>query len=347
MQIQRTVLNEAIKKCLPGVETGTALIEGSDTLVFTKGGLHSYNDSIHVSAILQDSEIVGCVKAKEFSKLISSLVGDVVTITEVEGKWVLTCGATEVELALYSDNITQFVAALKIEEVVWKPLPADFSTALRLTKIAGNNNPVRGAFISGNKLFSTDTIRINEYTFDSDLLPFWIDDPSVSELLKIGELVEYDVGTAWAHFKTKDGAIFSAKLKEYSLFPVDGLKAHIFNALTAPTLAGNHLPLALADAVSRVSVFGADLQGVISVTLAFRKDYVEARSGRATGKAKERVSWAKPFDKDPAVDVLVDYTFIVEAAGKTASFELKEIEGAKILRFYSEKYNQLAVTVAA
>lgn len=347
MQIQKAVLDEAVKKCLPGVETGTALIEGTDTLVFTKGALHSYNDSISVSVQLPDSELEGVVKAKEFSKLVSKLAGDVVTIDLVDGKWILVCGANECELPLYSDNITKHLATLNLSALVWEPLPSDFSEGLKLTKIGGNTNPVRGAYVSGNTLYSTDTIRINEYKFDKPLRPFWIDDPAVGDLLRIGTLTEYALGAGWVHFKTKDNAIFSAKLKEYGLFPVDGLRAHIDSALEAPTLAGNNLPLALAEAVERVAVFGADLQGVVSIGLVFHKDHVVAFSGRATGKSKEKVPLAVPFEKDPKAECTVDYTFILEAAAKVAAFELKEVGGQKLLRFYSERYNQLAVTVVS
>ena len=347
MQIQKVTLAEAVKKCLPGVETGTALIEGTDTLVFTKGALHAYNDSIHVSVQLEGSELEGVVKAKEFSKLVNKLAGDVVVIELVDGKWTLTCGATEAELPLYSDNITQHLASLNLDKLAWSPLPADFSSGLQLTKIGGNTNPVRGAFIQGNKVYSTDSIRINEYTFDAPMLPFWIDDPAVTDLLKIGALVSYAIGQAWAHFKTKDGAIFSAKLKEYALFPAEPLKAHIASALEAPVLAGNNLPLALADAIERVAIFGADIQGVVSVGLTFHQDHVLCFSGKATGKAKEKVMLAVPFAEDPKVGCSVDFNFIVEAASKVAAFELKETNGQKLLRFYSEKYNQLASTVVA
>ena len=347
MQINRATLAEAVKKCLPGVESGNVILDGTDTLVFTPGAVHSYTDSIHVSAILPESELVGCLKAVDFAKLINKLKGDTVTIEQVDGKWVLTCGETEVELALFSDAIMRHVDSLKIGDVAWKALPEDFQEGLKLTKIAGNTNPVRGACVAGAKLYSTDTIRINEYTFPAALDPFWIDDPAVAELIKIGTLVEYAVGVAWVHFRTKDGAVFSAKTREYSQFPLDGLRNHITAVTEAPTLAGNSLPLALGEAVQRVSVFGAELQGIVSVGLSLRKDFIEARSARSSGKAKEKVKWAEPFAEDPAVECTVDYTFITEAAAKVAKFELKEVGEAKVLRFYSDKFVQLAVTVSA
>ena len=347
MQINRTTLAEAVKKCLPGVESGNVILDGTDTLVFTHGAVHSYNDSIHVSAVLPESELVGCIKAVEFAKLITKLKGDTVTIEQVEGKWTLTCGDTEVELALFSDAIMKHVDSLKIGDVPWKALPEDFQEGLKLTKISGNTNPVRGACLAGNKLYSTDTIRINEYTFQTEVDPFWIDDPAVAELIKIGTLLEYAVTPSWVHFRTKDGAVFSAKTREYSQFPLEGLRNHISTVAEAPTLAGNALPLALGDAVGRVSVFGAEMQGIVSVGLLFRKDFIEARSARTSGRAKEKVKWAEPFAEDPAVECTVDYTFIVEAAAKVAKFELKECGETKVLRFYSDKFVQLAVTVSA
>ena len=347
MQIQRTVLNDAIKKCMPGVETGTALIEGTDTLVFTKGALHSYNDSIHVSVLIEGSELEGVVKAKDFARLVGKLTGDVVTIELVDGKWTLTCGPTEVELPLYADTITQYLATLNLDGLEWSPLPEDFQVGLKLTKINGNTNPLRGAYVCKNKLYSTDTIRINEYTFSSDLGGFWIDDPAVGELLKIGALTSFSVGVAWAHFRATDGTIFSTKLKEYALFMLDGVRGHIQSVLGAPTLVEGNLPLALGPAVERVSVFGADLQGVVSVNVEFRKDYIKVSSGKATGKAKEVVPLANPLSSDPNVSCVIDYTFLIEAASKVASLEVKDVNGAKVLRFFSEKYNQIAVTVVA
>ena len=97
MTIQKKQLLDALKLAMPGIETGTATLQGSDAFVFHNGNIFSYNDSISVSVPLSQAGLVeenleGAVKAEEFFKVIGKFQGDQISFVANEGSWILKSG---------------------------------------------------------------------------------------------------------------------------------------------------------------------------------------------------------------------------------------------------------------
>ena len=93
MTIQRKELLESLKQCMPGIETGSAVLQGADSFVFHNGRIFTYNDSISVTVPIKNEGLLeegleGCVRAEEFFKIINKV--DNPQVTDV--KHVGECG---------------------------------------------------------------------------------------------------------------------------------------------------------------------------------------------------------------------------------------------------------------
>ena len=97
MVIQKKELLDSLKACMPGIETGSAVLQGADSFVFHDGKIFTYNDSISVTVPIKNDGLLeegleGCVKAEEFFKIISKFPADEIKFSVTEkGTWLLKC----------------------------------------------------------------------------------------------------------------------------------------------------------------------------------------------------------------------------------------------------------------
>lgn len=364
MIIKKTMLLEALKAVMPGVDKGSGLIEGADTFVFLSGAVHTYNDSVSVSVPLPGAEeLVGSVKSKEFFALVSRLASEDIELEVLDGKWSLKAGRTKGTITLYQAGVIEFLQALKLGELEWKPLPADFSSALRLCKMSCNATPMRGIYVGDHIMASTDTTRINRYTFLEldpagvpvpdkipenweNLTPFWIDDPAAGDLIKLGGLAQYSVSAGWVHFLSDSGAVFSCKKKDAAMFPSKQMAMTLTQVKKLDDLVTGPLPRDIGEAVERVSVFGNEQAGGGSaITITIHQLWITIEASRTTGSVSEDLPWDAPLETDPELVVTVDHSFLVEAGRKVSTFRIKKMGDKQCLIFEADHYTQLAGTV--
>jgi hypothetical protein len=237
------------------------------------------------------------------------------------------------------------IEGLKIGELTWNPLPAEFLTALKLCRMPGNSTPLRGVFFDGKDVYSTDSVRINHYTMASEVSCFWIEDSAVSELIRFDGLSDVAVSPAWVHFKGEDGTIFSARNRETSGFPKDKLSGLLNTSGPAPEDIRGNLPKALTDVVSRAMVFGTEMRGAMVIGLSLFQNHLTIKAQRDAGSYVEELDWETPLSTDPGIEIFVDSSFLQEASGKVEEFYIKTINGARTLIFESAEYRQIAATV--
>ena len=67
----KTKLINVLKKCTPGIEKESGIIEGSDTFTFTKNNVYTYNDHIAISITNPMPKLEGSVNASDLFKVIN------------------------------------------------------------------------------------------------------------------------------------------------------------------------------------------------------------------------------------------------------------------------------------
>jgi hypothetical protein len=354
MKIKKEVLLNSMKHCLPGVEKGNSLIEGADTFVFGAGAIHSYNDGISVSAPFDVGDLTGAVKSMDFYKFINKIPGDEVEITPAEGEWNFKTETMEASMTLVNSKIIDYISQLSIKDLGWLPLPDDFFEGVRLCKISCNRSIQRGIYVQNNRILSTDTIRINAYIMNKEMPNFWLDDPAITELVKVPDLKQYSIQPAWVHFKNEQGVVFSCKRKADGQYPHDLLIKHIQNnSFKKETDSVYHFPPSITDVVDRVGVLADTIQDSLAIQMIIGKNNIIIQSKRESGKIKETIAFEKPLDglgENQTIEMWVEPDFIIEASKKVTGFIIKQHEKEGVIQknlvFFNDKYCQVVAAYA-
>ena len=357
MNITKTSLLKAMKACSPGVDAGHAIIEGTDTFVFSGRKIHSYNDHISVTVPVEvDEDINGVVKSKDFYALVSKFKEDEITIREKDGKWRFKNGKTRGSMTLLEDAISQYIKDLNLDKLDWKEIPEGFFTGLSLCFISANHSPHAGIYIREKLMVSTDLRRLNYYDLPEEMETFYLTDASARELMKFDGLNRYCAAEGWIHFSTADGVVFSARSKDLETYPYDGVVKKRGMAKTDKGDLQGSLPAGISEALDRVSTLSrvfneGDTEGV---RITFNKESLELYSERETGTVAEEVKLDKAFKEDVNLTIWVDAHFLKEAVKKSMGFFIKKM-GTKnaenqvvetpVLVFSATNYAQIVATI--
>lgn len=346
MNLSKPKLLEAMKQCLPGVEKGSSLIEGADAFRFSGGFVQTYNNLIAVSVPMDLDGLECAVKAMDFFKLVSKLNAPLIAGELVGNKLKLKAGRTKAQISTMATQTEDYIKALNLGGITFKAVPGNFAEALKLCKMSCNPTPYRGIYVSGKDLLSTDQARINHFTLDAEMDTFWLDDPAVSEFMKLGKAVEYCLDGSWLHLKLENGTIFSAKIKDHSQFPKDVLVGHV-DALKNPEGGhANRLPKSLSEAVGRVATMASG-EGNTSqlIRLTLKDKELELFAEKPGGSVEDGVEWEKPFDEGfQPIQLWVEAAFLLEASKKVMDFHIGSADGAQALIFTAPGYVQMAST---
>ena len=326
MTINKKLLLESLKNCMPGVDSGNTVLQGSDTFVFHNGRIFSYNDNISVSVPIEQSEMLeesveGAVKADEFFKILSKLPNDEVNFAVSEKSWLLKSGKAKAELTLIDFDYESRLKGIEPSND-WKEIKDDFIFAIGSCKMENNKSPLSGVFVSGKEVISTDAYQLNRFTMpETDLPNFWISDNSVNELLKIKNFTSMQLQGNWVHFKTEQGVIFSIKVLNKDNYPYDKVvklldNCNVENAFNAT------FPENLFDAIDRATAFSMDMSGHNLIRLVLSPKNIEVSSERTSGKYEEKVAWDEGVitEEFEPITIYVDSSMMSYMAQKSLKF---------------------------
>lgn len=347
--LDKNGLLTAIKKVMPGVETGKSSIVGADTLLFTKGYIHTYNGYVAVSTPFDSQGFEGAVIGKDFHDLVARMSGMMVTLDIQENKVKVTDGRTRATMTLSDPtSIKAYVDTLKLDEQNWKDLPSDFTDAFNICKIAKNSTQLSGVAVQGGEkgyVMTTDSVRICRYGLSGPMDSMWLEDGMAFDMFKLGTPKTYANANPWAHFRFEDGTIYSANAKDWQTYPFGAVDSNVEAGLSAPVKVSGRLPKDISESVSRVAVLASSATGNTSslVRLTFTKDNLELFASKSTGEADESVPWDTPLDGEltSPIQVWVSVDFLLEASMKTMDFKLVDIGGFDALLFTSGSYVQM------
>ena len=348
--IQQTEILTALGKALPGIESGNSLIEGADTFVFDgKGTVRSYNDTISVSVTsVALMGLVGAVKAQDLFKVLKRVSESDIQFEIEDDKWKIKSGRGRSKLTRFADNLSQFLECVDTDRTEWVPLPSDFLDALRLCYISGNKAQKRGCYVENNILFSTDNQVLNRYVFAPEIPvgDLYLDDPAVHEIIKLGAFTSVNIGQGWIHFKTEDDVILSAKLKDRTDYPVEGIRSYYQNVDEAVPAIKTTLPAGIQFSADRVSIFSEEVEKATVAEITLSAEGIHLQSYRVSGGQEEDLPWTTPVDLPTPLSALVDPGFLIEAATKAPNLSVFEIGDSPILVFSSDKFTQIGSTRA-
>ena len=332
MIIQKKQLVESLKACMPGIETGNAVLQGSDAFVFHDGKIFSYNDSISVTVPIEQASMIeenleGAVKAEEFFKIISKFPSDEINFAvSPNNSWILKSGKAKAEMALMNFDFETRLKGIEPNEENWVNITDEFIAGVGTCKMAVNKTSLSGIYVKGKDIASTDGWQINKFTMkDCELPNFWISDSSANELLKLRKLVQVQLQGTWVHFKAENGTIFSVKTLQVEAFPFDKVSNLI--DVSKPKEGDFHskFPVELFNAIDRAVSFSIDIQEHSAVRLVISKEKIEVSAERTSGKYSEKIAWEEEIkDEFEPMTVYVDATMMEFVAKRSLEFYLQK-----------------------
>jgi hypothetical protein len=322
MQIQRSKLLDSLKLALSGCGEDQTF----DAAIFHDGWLSSYNETISVSARVEDlAGLDATIKIKDFQKLVQRLKGDMIEITDSEGSLILECGNTHAELAKFPDAISQYIKALNLDKIQWTELPKDFSSMVALCRLDNHKFKFPMVAFDGTNVIADEAIRANFGTLDAEMPKFSLHTAVAKELLAMGKLESYCLQDPWLHVFTASGAIFSCKLHTEA-YPIaqrlnkrkeiEGLRP----VFTAP------IPSDLAEVVDRVETFAvASATGALAVTVQLTPEAMILKTSKEAGNVRESIFLDTELPEGTDVCFEASVPYLREAAKKVQEFSLVEM----------------------
>jgi len=371
MQVDKGALLKAIKKVMPGVGSGAKVLAGSDTVIFSKSGLHSFNREISVTVPFsfgdgENDGINGTVNATDLFNILNNkrlkVISDTLEVEQLETGIKFTGNGWDGILDLQDDSewMTEKIDVLSSVDCN-KELPTDFMKGMTLCSIKGNATPQQGVYIKDTGMFSTDRTIANIYEMDSPCAEFWIGQSEVDEFIKVpSTFTHYAISSTmmghWVHFKDTEGTIFSMALKDCSLYKnaLTFLQSQADIEPVDPKLAGR-LPVGFADAIDTCSMMSEKdaASGKKSVEITFSSTKMVVKGIKIGGKLTNSLEWDEDAPMDLGKDKL-KYRFvsnnIITASRKAKDFFINKMKGSQdacMMIMYSEDFKTILLSMAS
>ncbi|MBR4396692.1 MAG: hypothetical protein IKS93_02435 [Methanobrevibacter sp.] len=291
MKVNRKNLLCAINKVLPGIAVGNVVIEGADTIVFSKGHIYSYNSAISVDVKLPDEmDIEGVVKGQDFYNCLSKLPGEEIEFKVTKSSWEITDGNIKISIKLLpEENLMERFAGL-VPTDKWVDIDGeDFNKALKVCTIRNNNSAFGGIYFTGTKAISTNKWIINKAILKNEYPEFWIGDNAVSQLVKWTNFCKVQFNKSWVQFQSTDDVIFSVRSLNITDFPIAKVLPLLETEVAADKAFTLELKPQFYDAINRASEFSHTIDDHEAVVVEFGKE-IKIKGSRTSGNYEEIVS---------------------------------------------------------
>jgi hypothetical protein len=332
MNIQLNALRTALDLVLPA--TGDSKIEGADAAVFSDGWVHTYSSEqgVSISAPVPDlAGLTAAIKAKELSRVVKKLKGDVVEISKTETFLSFTCGTTEGEIILQPDTLSHALASLGLSDLeeLWQPVPMGMRTAIALVRLENHREQFPVVRFSGDLVVAVTASRWNYGTVHGDPMPaFSVHTEAAKTLLTLGELSRYAVRDLWAHWQTEAGTVFSAKIQDGDGFPTKKVLGTLNDIKLTPTSFSVAMPKDLGDKVAVVSVFSSEDQksGTPMVEVTVKGKEIRLATANSGGKVKDKCILDAAVPDSVEVVFQASVPYLEEAAKKVTTMSVVPLE---------------------
>ena len=316
MKINRLKLINDVSKALPGIATGTIVMDGADSLVFLNGHIYSYNSAISVN--VEESEetgLKGIVNAQDFYNCIMKLPSDEIELEVTDSTWNIKDGKIKVSMKLLPENgiLERFQKLVPGEN--WLDIDGkDFNSALKVCLIKGDSSSLSGVYFKDNIALATNKWVINKYSLKNEYPEFWVSSSGVAELVKWNNFEKIQFEKQWLHLKSSDDTVFSVRTLALENYPFEKILS-IFDSATKKNAA---LSLKLTEgffkAIQRAAFFSNKMEEHEVISISFGKE-VSIKGSRISGNYEECVS-----DMETSLESPIEMMFDVEEFTSSEKF---------------------------
>ncbi len=288
MKIKRTELLDILQKVQPGLGNEKSIVEQSACFVFQGQEVMTFNDEVaicHPISTEDKFELTGAVQAKELFNLLRRSKDDVLNITLTNTEFIVQGIRSEAGIRLEQE------VRLPIDEMSkpgkWSKItdPQGFIQAIKSCIFSASRNmttPILCCLnVCPDYIESTDRYRITRWVVKTGaaapyLLPSW----SAKYLPAYAPEKVCCIG-GWAHFKNREGTVFSSRVYEGS-FPEVGTFLDVEGAKI-------EFPESLIEVIDRARVMAIDNEGNEAINVKATGKKLEISSEGKSGWFKENI----------------------------------------------------------
>lgn len=321
MKVNRLSLIQDMNKALPGIATGTVVLENADTVVFNDGHIYSYNSAISVDVKeTNPSGLKGVVKGIDFYNSLMKLPGDEIELEATENAWKITDGSIKVKINLLPEGkLFERFNSLKSNEN-WTEIDSqDFLNGLKICNMPKNSSKYAGVYFKGNTLISTDSYTINKYTSKNTYPEFWINNSAVAELLKWNDFVSIELSKMWLRLKSSNDTVFSVRTLDISPFPLERILGVLETSLATEPDFNSEFTDEFYTAINRAATFSSEDEGHEIVCLNIGAEGSTVNSERISGAYEEKILNIK---SDIDIQLKLDVQMILDCSSFFKKFKL-------------------------
>lgn len=219
MKINKQELLKALSAAKPGL-SAKEIVEETVRFIFTGKEVTTFNDKICI-IIPFETDFACSVHGDEFYKILSSIKEEEVDITVVDNQMKINAKKTKAGLSTIigeKERVISLIENLQTstkKKGFWKKLPEDFLQGIYLCMFTASKDmttKVRCCVaVKGDKIFSTDNLRISRYILSSEMEEMLIPARDAMELVKY-EVKKYGLSDGWVHFITNEGIMFNCRI---------------------------------------------------------------------------------------------------------------------------------------
>lgn len=344
MKVNRLNLIQDMDKVLPGIATGTVVLENADTVIFNNGHIYSYNSAISVDvAETNPSGLKGVVKGIDFYNCLTKLPGEEIEFESDNDTWKIKDGSINVKINLLpAGKLFERFESLKPNEN-WTPVDGeDFHKGLVSCNMPKNASKFAGIFFKENNMVSTDQYIINKYIAKSQFPSLWISDSAVSELLKWNTFVGLELNKMWLQLKASDGTVFSVRTLDPSGFPIDRILEILNSNLAISPDLEAEFTSEFYKAVDRAKAFSSEDSGHEIVVLNIGPNGSDVTSERVSGSYDEHIESIKA---ETPLTLKLDVQSIQDCSSSFNKFKVITRGGNKNLILETENSVKVVSTI--
>ena len=345
MKVNRLNLIQDMNKALPGIATGTVVLENADTVVFNNGHIYSYNSAISVDVAEKEaSGLKGVVKGIDFYNCLTKLPGDEIELEATDNAWKITDGTIKVKITvLPAGNLFERFESLK-PSGNWTDIDSeDFLNGLKICNMPKNSSKFAGIYFKGNSFASTDSYTINRYSAKNTYPEFWISNSAVAELLKWNDFVAVDLNRMWLQLKSSDGTVFSVRTLDTSAFPLDRVLGVLESSLQTEPDFNSEFTDEFYTAIGRAAAFSSEDDGHEIVCFNIGKEGSTVNSERISGAYEEKILSIK---SDVDIQLKLDVHMMLDCSTFFKKFKLVTRGEQKTLILETENAVKQVATIS-
>jgi len=282
MKVNKQELLYALEKVRPGL-TGKEIIQQSNSFIFYKNRVYSYNENILISYPIKNLNFNGSIKGKELYEILNKFSEKTINISKLKNTLIINNKNIETGFFLQEKIDSNIHNLQKIDN--WKKLSKNFIKGLQICNLAANkNNILPYIHINNKNIEATNGYIIASYKLKNKLfnIPILLSSTIISNIINnTFNKIAYTKNN-WLHFKNKEGLKISCKIYNDKFPKINNILLFKGEKII--------LPKNLCPTLERIIIFcKSDLQKEELMTFKINKNKIILSSKTEIGWIKEEI----------------------------------------------------------